>query len=528
MRGKKKPKYGVWILSDQLSPDIASLQKLPKAETRLVIIEAQAVPVGRTCHKKKLILHFASMRHFRDELTELGYEVDYYAIDDKDAKVKAAAAEGVAGLLRYFVKTSGVKVLRWMEPNEYDLLQQYRTMFEDFPVETECVRNNQFINSLDEFKDWEKSQDDLVMENYYRIIRRKMNILMEGDYPTGGRWNYDIENRVPPMENMDIPPLPVLREDRYVKAVTPVVEKLFPSYYGLAKGFWLPVTRKAAGEWFQDFVDNRLRLFGMYQDAMIKENSYMYHSVISPMMNIGLIKPIDTVKAVENSYYHSNTPINSAEGFIRQVIGWREYVRGIYWSQMPAYREVNFFNCDAPVPSMFEDGKSRMNCVKVIVEQTHDTGYAHHIQRLMIVGNFCLLAGVQPELAAKWFLEKYVDAYEWVVLPNVLGMILFADGGYLGTKPYAASANYIGKMSNYCKGCFYKPRKRVGERACPFNFLYWHFLHRNTDVLKDNKRMSMVFNLLKRKTESEIQLVERSVEKFFEKIRKYGTDRLIR
>ena len=524
----KKSNLGVWILSDQLSTDIAPLDKLKPADTRIVLIEAQAIPLDRKCHKKKLVLHFASMRHFRDELKKLGYQVDYYPIDEKNAKKKAAAEQGVAGILRHFVETSKITKLRWMEPNEYDLLHTYQKMFKDFPIATECVKNNQFINSLDKFKAWEKSQDDLVMENYYRIVRRKMNILMEGDFPTGGRWNYDIENRVPPMENMDIPPLPSANNDKYVKQVIPAVNELFPDFFGTAENFYLPVTRKAAGLWFDDFVDKRLRLFGMYQDAMVKENWYMYHSVISPMMNIGLLDPLKTVKSVEDSYYNSNTPINSAEGFIRQVIGWREYVRGIYWSRMPEYREVNFFKCEATVPEMFEHGKTRMNCVRLIVEQTQELGYAHHIQRLMIVGNFCLLAGVDPKEAAKWFLEKYVDAYEWVVLPNVLGMILFADGGYLGTKPYAASANYIGKMSNYCKGCFYKPRKRVGERACPFNFLYWHFLHRNTDVLKDNKRMNMVFNLLRRKSPSEIQLVERSVEKFFDKIHKHGTDRLIR
>ena len=194
---------------------------------------------------------------------------------------------------------------------------------------------------------------------------------------------------------------------------------------------------------------------------------------------------------------------------------------------MPDYRKGNFFDYQEAMPQMFEDGKTRMNCVKCIVGQTLDIGYAHHIQRLMIVGNFCLLAGIEPWQAATWFLEKYVDAYEWVVLPNVLGMILFADGGYLGTKPYAASANYISKMSNYCKGCFYRPRKRVGEKACPFNFLYWHFLQRNTEVLKDNKRMSMVYNLLKRKSDGELQLVGRSSEQFLKKIHKYGTDRRV-
>jgi len=525
---KTTPKAGVWILCDQLSPDIASLQGLNPGQARIIMVEAQALPNGRKCHKKKLILHCATMRHFRDELQALGFQVDYYAIDDPDAAKRKAGDKGVEATLRHFINAGGVKRLRWMEPNDYDQLHAYAKMAKKLPVPVEQVPNNLFINSLDEFKEWEQGQTDLVMENYYRIIRRKMGILMEGDYPTGGRWNYDIENRVPPMDNMDFPPLPESDSDPYVAEVTAAVEEQYGDLYGSSDNFVFPVTRKASEKWFQDFVDKRLRLFGMYQDAMVRENWFMYHSLISPMMNVGLLKPVDTVKKVEHSYFHSSTPINSAEGFIRQVIGWREYVRGIYWSKMPEYRNVNFFGYDAPMPPMFEDGKTRMNCVKAVVDQTAKIGYAHHIQRLMVVGNFCLLVGVKPQQAAQWFLEKYIDAYEWVVLPNVLGMILFADGGYLGTKPYAASANYIGKMSNYCKGCFYRPRKRVGEKACPFNFLYWYFLHRNAEVLKDNKRMSMVYNLLRRKSEGEIQLVIRSSEQFIEKIRKFGTDRKVR
>ncbi len=525
---KNTAQTGVWVLCDQLSPEIASLQGLSPGEARILLVEAQAVPVGRKCHKKKLILHFASMRHFRDELQVLGYPVDYYAIDDADGDKRKAAEKGIEAVLRHFIKSSGVKRLRWMEPNDYEQLHAYAALGKKLPVPVECVPNSLFINSLDEFKEWEQAQTDLVMENYYRIIRRKMGILMEGNYPTGGRWNYDIENRVPPMENMNFPPLLEQPPDPYVTEVTPTVEERFGDFYGATNHFLFPVSRKASEAWFQDFVDKRLRLFGMYQDAMVRDNWYMYHSLISPMMNIGLLRPVDTVKKVEESYHYSSTPINSAEGFIRQVIGWREYVRGIYWSKMPEYRSVNFFNYEAPMPQMFEDGKTRMNCVKAVVEQTYEIGYAHHIQRLMVVGNFCLLAGVNPQQAALWFLEKYIDGYEWVVLPNVLGMILFADGGYLGTKPYAASANYIGKMSNYCKGCFYRPRKRVGEKACPFNFLYWYFLYRNAEALKNNKRMSMVYNLLRRKSESEVQLVTRSSEKFIEKIRTFGTDRKVR
>jgi deoxyribodipyrimidine photolyase-related protein len=522
---KKAQKTGVWILCDQLNPKISALKKLSPGNVHVCLIEQQAVPTKRKCHQKKLVLHFASMRHFHKELEQLGYSVAYYAIDEKDAKISQAAEKGLGGLLEHFIKTSGVKKLRRTEPNDYEQHLEYHEIDKSLPVPVEVLPNNLFLNSLDEFKEWENSQDDLVMENYYRIIRRKLKVLMEGDYPTGGRWNYDIENRVPPMENMKFTPLPQLPEDPIVKKVEKLVSKEFSHFPGKAEGFSYPVTRKEAEDWFEDFAQNRLRLFGMYQDAMVKENWFMYHSVISPMMNIGLLEPENIVRRVEDSYHNSNTPINSAEGFIRQVIGWREYVRGIYWSRMPEYGKVNFFEYQDPVPQMFKDGKTRMNCVRLIVNQTEKYGYAHHIQRLMIAGNFFLIAGIKPQEAAEWFMENYIDAYEWVVYPNVLGMILFADGGYLGTKPYAASANYIGKMSDYCKGCFYKPRKRVGERACPFNFLYWNFLQKNAEALKSNKRMTMVYNLLKRKSEGEINLVDRSSSQFLEKIRKNGTDR---
>ena len=521
-------KLGVWILCDQLNFEVASLQGGSPADTRILMIEAQAIPIGYKCHKKKLILHLASMRHFRDELEQSGYTVDYYPIDDDDPTRMEAVDHGLLGILRHFVQTSGIRCLRWMEPNDYDQLHSYQRFGEQLSVPTEQIPNNMFINSLDEFKEWEGAQTDLVMENYYRIIRRKLEVLMESDFPTGGRWNYDIENRVPPMDNMNFPPLLNYSDDPYVVEVTPIVANQFSDFFGETNKFMFPVSRKSTQQWFQDFVKHRLRLFGMYQDAMVQENWYMYHSLISPLMNIGLIQPMETVKAVEDSYYHGNTPINSAEGFIRQVIGWREYVRGIYWSRMPEYRSSNFFGYDSAIPTMLQDGKTRMNCVKEVFQQTYETGYAHHIQRLMVVGNLSLLAGFNPQEVVRWFLEKYVDAYEWVVLPNVLGMILFADGGYLGTKPYAASANYISKMSNYCKGCFYKPRKRVGERACPFNFLYWNFLHENAKSLKNNKRMSMVYNLLRRKSEGEIQLVEKSSKNFIDKLQKFGTDRKVR
>jgi deoxyribodipyrimidine photolyase-related protein len=254
----------------------------------------------------------------------------------------------------------------------------------------------------------------------------------------------------------------------------------------------------------------------------------MYHSLLSPVMNIGLIHPLEAVRKVEEAYHDGVAPINSAEGFVRQVIGWREYIHGIYQSRMPEYRDENFFGHSADVPKMYYDGKTRMACVREAIDQCRRLGYTHHIQRLMVLGNFALLTGMAPKKVVKWFLSMYVDAYEWATLPNVIGMILFADGGYLGTKPYAASANYIGKMGNYCKDCYYKSKKRVGERACPFNFLYWYFLKKNEALLRGNKRMSMVYNLLRRKSDGETGMLVRCSEEFLKRVHETGTDRRIR
>jgi deoxyribodipyrimidine photolyase-related protein len=517
----------VWILPTQLNPDISSLEGVEK-DCPIVLIESGKDFADEPQHKRKLTLVFSAMRHFREEIEKSGRRVDYYALDDP-CQAKGKAARGCyTDCLSLHIKKNGPKKIRVAAPPEYDLQQLVKQIAKTLPVPVEITKNNLFLTTPEEFQSWESKQSELVMENFYREMRHKLGVLMEGDYPIGGRWNFDTENRVPPMENMEFSTPQGFVPDEITTAAAAMVEKRFPRHPGTTEGFDLPVTRQDCRKWFDDFVMNRLKLFGMYQDAMVRENPVMYHSLLSPVMNIGLIHPLEAVRKVEEAYHNGVAPINSAEGFVRQVIGWREYIHGIYQSRMPEYRDENFFGHSADVPKMYYDGKTRMACVREAIDQCHRLGYTHHIQRLMVLGNFALLTGMAPKKVVKWFLSMYVDAYEWATLPNVIGMILFADGGYLGTKPYAASANYIGKMGNYCKDCYYKSRKRVGERACPFNFLYWYFLKKNEDLLRRNKRMSMVYNLLRRKSDGETGMLVRCSEEFLKRVHETGTDRRIR
>lgn len=521
---KKTSTPSVWLMTDHLSVDMPSLEGHPKG-TPVVLIENIPGNDEIQFHKKKLVLVFSAMRHLIPRLEEAGFDVDHYPIDAEGEKAGLAEA-GVEVALRHHIQKTGCRRLVITSPSEFDRMTIAQSLEKELGIEIEVRRTNRFIMNRTEFREWvDAQQESLVMENFYRDMRKRLGILMEGDYPVGGRWNYDVENRVPPMDNMDLPEIPRFEPDDITKAVIAAVDKVHVGNMGKTDGFFYPVTAEQAMVWLDDFIEKRLRLFGMYQDAMISDNFVMYHSMLSPAFNIGLLNPMDAVRKVEKSYYEGDTPINSAEGFIRQIIGWREYSNGIYWERMPEYRDLNFFEYDMGLPQLFEDGVTRMSCMKSVIQQTEDTAYAHHIQRLMILGNFCLLTGVNPQAALVYFKRAFIDAWEWAAVPNVIGMILFADGGYLGTKPYAASANYISKMSDYCRGCFYKARKRVGERSCPFNYLYWQFLHRHEDQLKSNKRMGMVYNLLKKKTPGEMNLILTSSEAFLNKIRTDGTDR---
>ncbi|MEL7452660.1 MAG: cryptochrome/photolyase family protein, partial [Pseudomonadota bacterium] len=328
---------------------------------------------------------------------------------------------------------------------------------------------------------------------FYRDMRRKTGLLMDGDKPVGGQWNFDSENRKPAKGDLFMPVPHRTKPDEMTEAVIKLVDKRFGDHFGDLDPFWYAVTHADAETAFTHFLDTGLSSFGDYQDAMLEGEKFLYHAIISLYLNIGLLDPLDVCRRVEREYQEGRAPINAVEGFIRQIIGWREYVRGIYWANMPGYDDRNFLDAKRPLPAFYWTGQTDMACIRAAVTQTREEAYAHHIQRLMVTGNFALISGINPREVHEWYLAVYADAYEWVELPNTLGMSQFADGGLLGSKPYASSGNYINKMSDHCSACRYSVSKKTGPDACPFNPLYWDFLVRNEGVLRGNPRMAQMY-----------------------------------
>jgi len=353
--------------------------------------------------------------------------------------------------------------------------------------------DDRFICSHGDFRAWASGRKQLRMEYFYRDMRRKTGLLMDGDKPEGGRWNFDADNRKPAADDLFLPSPLRVPPDETTQQVLDMVQAELPDRYGDLAPFFFAVTRGQALKALDHFIETALADFGTYQDAMLAGQPFLYHSLLSLYINTGLLDPLEVCARVETAYRLGTVPINSAEGFIRQIIGWREYVRGIYWLKMPGYLAENFFGANRPLPSFYWTAETDMACMRAALGQTKEHAYAHHIQRLMVTGNFALLAGVDPSQVHEWYLAVYVDAFEWVELPNTLGMSQFADGGLLGSKPYVSGGNYINKMSDYCSGCRYSVTKKTGDGACPFNSLYWHFLNRNADKLADNPRLGPIY-----------------------------------
>lgn len=375
---------------------------------------------------------------------------------------------------------------------------------DQFGLPVTICPDNRFLADHRQFEHWAKDKKQLRMEFFYREMRRKTRLLMNGDQPEGGQWNYDSENRKPAPGGDLLMPRPIrFRPDDETKAVIALVNERFADHPGTTDNFHFAVTHEEAMRARLQFLDEALACFGDYQDAMLRGEPYLWHSVLSPYINSGLLDPIDLCRDVEARYREGKVPLNAAEGFIRQIIGWREYMRGIYWLEGPDYVTRNFFEADRDLPAFYYDGDTAMECMAQAIGQTLGHAYAHHIQRLMVTGNFAMLAGIDPKQIHSWYLEVYADAYEWVELPNVLGMSQFADGGLLASKPYAASGAYIDRMSDYCGDCRYNPKTRVDDDSCPFNALYWDFLARNEHKLAGNGRMALSYRNWQRKAPDE-------------------------
>lgn len=475
------------IFWDQLSLSISSLRDATASDT-ILMCELRDEVTRVKHHPKKIALWFAAMRHFAQELKNQKMNVWYVGFND------ILNSHNLDQEVRRAVSHFSIQKIIVTEPGEYHFQETIKSWEKSLGVDVEIYADDRFLCSIEEFKHWAHTKKELRMEYFYRNMRKKYNILMESDCtPIGGLWNYDKENRKPPSPHIT----PVKRishkKSDILKNVLELVRNNFHDHFGALDPFYYAVTRDQALIELDHFIDKLLPYFGDYQDAMLKGNAYLYHSLLSSYINIGLLLPLEVCQKAETAYRNGKVSLNSAEGFIRQILGWREFVRGVYWLKMPKYADLNVLDAKNRLPNFYWGEKTHMNCVSEAVSHTKIYAYSHHIQRLMITGNFALLAGLDVKEVQEWYLAVYSDAYEWVEMPNTLGMALFGDGGIVASKPYAASGQYINKMSNFCKDCYYDVKDITGPRACPFNSLYWNFLQHHRSSFSKNPRLSFMY-----------------------------------
>jgi deoxyribodipyrimidine photolyase-related protein len=497
------------ILADQLSHSLASLQDCDLDNDWVLIAEVREEASYVKHHKKKIAFLFSAMRHFAEELRGQGHNLHYTLYNDEDNQ------SSLFGEVERVCKQKNINKVVLTYPGEYRVLTDMQSWQKKLKIPVEIRQDDRFLSSLDEFATWANERKQLRMEFFYREMRKKWHFLMDGDKPVGDKWNFDSSNRKALPKGMS-PPLPSKFEpDAITRDVLTLVAENFSDHFGKLEDFHFATTRDQALVVLHEFVAQRLIHFGDYQDAMVQGEPWMYHSHIGFYLNCGLLTPKEVIEQAENAYRNGDAPLNAVEGFIRQVLGWREYVRGLYWLKMPDYKNENFLEATRSLPKFYWDANTKMNCLHQCVKETSENAYAHHIQRLMVLGNFALLAGLHPDEVNEWFLIVYADAYEWVEMPNVSGMILFADGGLLASKPYAASGSYINKMSNYCKSCHYKVKEKNGPQACPFNYLYWDFLDRNQEKLGKNPRLGMPYRTLSKMSDEKRQAIQSDGRIFF-------------
>jgi deoxyribodipyrimidine photolyase-related protein len=495
----------VLVLGDQLTLERGALRDTVPEDTVVLMAEvaeeAEYVPHNR----HKIVLVFAAMRHFRERLRAAGYEVVYFDF-----------TAGIASLgqdLDCVRERRDFARVRCTEPGEYRVRELLDTWSEQRGVAFEWEEDDHFLCSSAEFRRWAEGRKQLRMEYFYREMRRKHDILLtDSGQPEGERWNYDRENRAGWRGRHPLPERPEVRRDEITTEVLELVEHAFPDNPGDLTQFNLAVTAEGATGQLEYFIEHCLPLFGHYQDALADESALLYHGLISMYLNIGLLDPLDTCRAVESAWREERCTLSAAEGFIRQVLGWREYVRGIYWLAMPEYAGRNSLEASTPLPDWFWSGDVDLRCLQMAIRQSLDLGYAHHIQRLMVIGNFALLTGLDVDAVCRWYLAVYVDAFEWVELPNTLGMALHGDGGLMASKPYAASGKYIQRQGNHCGSCRYRPDRVTGGDACPFNALYWQFLDRHAETFAGNPRMALALKNWQRKTAADQRSILRWAE----------------
>lgn len=496
----------VVVFGDQLNRDASAFDGFDSKQDAVWMAEVDYEAKHVWSHKQRIALFLSAMRHFRDALLDEDIRVEYTQLDDRKQTDKLSGRLGMD--LRELRPEKVVVTL----PGEWRVLQGLKKVCREESVELDVREDRHFFTSVEDFERHAEGRKSLRMEFFYRELRKRFDILIEDGKPTGGDWNYDKENRgsfgkagpEKPNRGLGFKPDAVTRE------VIELVNDLFAKHPGSTDSFAWPTNPKQAKQALREFIGQRLPDFGKYQDAMWRDEPWLYHSLLSTSLNLKLLDPRDVVEAAEVAYKDGEAPLAAVEGFIRQILGWREYVRGIYWMHMPEYLERNAMNASEPLPDFYWTGETDLECLKQSVGQTLEHGYAHHIQRLMVTGLYSLLIGVDPKKVHEWYLAVYVDAVEWVELPNTLGMSQYGDGGLMASKPYIATGSYINKMSNYCKNCPKNPKEKTGDDACPFTTLYWDYLIRHQDQLRKNNRMSLQVRNLDRLNSGERSAISKA------------------
>lgn len=498
------PTVWIYLHPDQLRPDLHRVD--PTTGGSFVLIESADRWSDLPFHKKRIVLEISAMRHLCESLRLNGHRVEYL----RTCEPFDLALEKFAATL------PSETTLHLMEAASYDERQAMRRAAASSPDRIRLLPNRYFIAPAEAYT--AKIASGYRMEYFYRDMRRQTGLLMQGNDPAGGEWNYDKDNRKKLPRNISLPEMPEFQPDAITQDVISWVESSFPQHYGTLDHFTLPVTQDHAQKLADHFFAHALPNFGPYEDAMSRGKAFLFHSALSPCLNLGLLDPLELCQRAEQAWKQGQAPLPSVEGFIRQILGWREFIRVYYEARMPGVREANYFKYTNGLPDAFWSASSGMSCIDDIVGTVKQHAWSHHIPRLMVLSNFANLTETNPRLVYEWFWYAYADAHDWVVLPNVLGMSTFADGGVLASKPYVSGGNYIHKMSDYCASCRYKIAEKTGPEACPFNYLYWNFVDRQRDVFNENGRVSFMVSMFDKKSQPEQTAIRTSAQEFISQL----------
>lgn len=491
------------ILGDQLNSEHSWFQECD-TNTIYILAEMRQETDYAKHHIQKVVAFFISMRNFYKAILSHGHQAVYFQITD------TKNPQNLEQIIAFCIQKYRIEKFEYQLPDEYRLDQELKTICCNLKIKSEAFDSEHFYTSRYELSDFFEGKKLLLMENFYRYMRKKNHVLMNGTTPIGNQWNFDADNRKKYKGEVPVPP-----EKNFHTNVSEVVAQIkeagIVTFGNLdANNFSWPTSRRQSLEVLDYFCTNLLKHFGDYEDAMHTDEKFLFHSRLSFAMNSKMLSPKEVIETVI-SFYHGNEAdisISQVEGFVRQILGWREYIRGIYWKEMPKYAKMNVLKNTNKLPDFFWTGKTKMNCMSHAINQSLNEAYAHHIQRLMVIGNFTLLTQIHPDEVDAWYLGVYIDAIEWVEMPNTRGMSQYADGGIIATKPYVSSGSYINKMSNYCTKCHYNVKEKFGDKACPFNTLYWNFLDEKKEYFKENQRMGMMLNLLNKINPEELYKIK--------------------